>query len=226
MFAFTEQGVAMLATILKSPNAVDVSITILRAFVAMRHFLLTNAQIFLRLERVESKQHETDAKIEQVFAKLEEKTLKPQQGLFFDGQVFDAYEFVCNLIKRASSRIILIDNYVDESVLTMLDKRKQCPIRSGMTWVSARQVGQAGLEVKRNLALHEEDGLAGDEDAGAFQGDAEGAAAGGELPRNHFGFSQFIGPEGGQVGVGAAGDGVFGDVQFGVEAAGDEVVIV
>ena len=132
-YAFTEQGVAMLATILKSPNAVDVSITILRAFVAMRHFLLTNAQIFLRLERVESKQHETDAKIEQVFAKLEEKTLKPQQGLFFDGQVFDAYEFVCNLIKRASSRIILIDNYVDESVLTMLDKRKQCPIRSGMT---------------------------------------------------------------------------------------------
>lgn len=124
MFAFTEQGVAMLATILKSPNAVDVSITILRAFVAMRHFLLTNAQIFLRLERVESKQHETDAKIEQVFAKLEEKTLKPQQGLFFDGQVFDAYEFVCNLIKKASSRIILIDNYVDESVLTMLDKRR------------------------------------------------------------------------------------------------------
>ena len=112
MFAFTEQGVA------------DVSITILRAFVAMRHFLLTNAQIFLRLERVESKQHETDAKIEQVFAKLEEKTLKPQQGLFFDVQVFDAYEFVCNLIKRASSRIILIDNYVDESVLTMLDKRR------------------------------------------------------------------------------------------------------
>ena len=90
MFAFTDQGVAMLATILKSPNAVDVSITILRASVAMRHFLLTNAQIFLRFERVESKQHETDAKIEQVFAKLEEKTLKPQQGLFFDGQVFDA----------------------------------------------------------------------------------------------------------------------------------------
>ena len=153
MFAFTEQGVAMLATILKSPNAVDVSITILRAFVAMRHFLLTNAQIFLRLERVESKQHETDAKIEQVFAKLEEKTLKPQQGLFFDGQVFDAYEFVCNLIKRASSRIILIDNYVDESVLTMLDKRrtgipaaagckrKQCPIRSGMTSAGGRAGG-------------------------------------------------------------------------------------
>ena len=68
MFAFTEQGVAMLATILKSPNAVDVSITILRAFVAMRHFLLTNAQIFLRLGRVESKHHETDAIIEQVFA--------------------------------------------------------------------------------------------------------------------------------------------------------------
>ena len=95
--------------------------------------------------------------------------------------------------------------------------------RSGTTAVEGRP---DGLEVKRNFALHEKDRLAGDEDAGRGESDAEGAAAGGELPCDHFGLSQFVGPEGGQVGVGAAGDGVFGDVEFGVEAAGDEVVIL
>lgn len=91
----------------------------------MRHFLITNAQVFQRLERVELKQHETDRKIEQVFEKLEEKTISPKQGIFFDGQIYDAYEFVCGLIKSAKTRTILIDNYVDETVLTMLDKRER-----------------------------------------------------------------------------------------------------
>ena len=75
------------------------------------------------------------------------------------------------------------------------------------------------LEVERDLALHEEDGLAGDEDAGGGEADVDGAAAGGQLPRDHFGLAEFLSPEGGEVGVGAAGDGVFGDVEFGVEAA-------
>ena len=88
------------------------------------------------------------------------------------------------------------------------------------------QVGQDGLEVKRNFSLHEEDCLAGDEDALTSQFDAEDTSTGGELFGEHFGLSQFGGPEGGEVGVGAAGDGVFGDVEFGVEAAGDEVVIL
>ena len=123
MFAFTEQGVAMLATLLKSPNARVVSIAIMRAFVAMRRFLVSNAQIFQRLDRIEYKQLESDNKIDQVFAKLEEKSLKPQQGIFFDGQIFDSYSFVTSLIKAATRRIVLIDNYVDETVLTMLDKR-------------------------------------------------------------------------------------------------------
>lgn len=124
MFAFTEHGVAMLATILKSPNAKTISIAIIRAFVAMRRFLLSNAQLFQRLDRIEYKQLETDHKFEQVFAKLEEKNLSPNQGIFFDGQIYDAYEFICNLIKSARTRIVLIDNYVDETVLTMLDKRE------------------------------------------------------------------------------------------------------
>ena len=123
MFAFTEHGVAMLATILKSPKAKTISIAIIRAFVAMRHFLWSNSQVFVRLERIEYKQFETDQKFEQVFAKLAENTIKPRQGIFFDGQVYDAYEFVCDLIKGAKIRIILIDNYIDDTVLTMLDKR-------------------------------------------------------------------------------------------------------
>lgn len=89
----------------------------------MRHFLLSNAQLFQRMDRIEYKLLESDQKFEQVFAKLEEKSIKPEQGLFFDGQIFDAYEFICKLIKSATSKIVLIDNYIDESVLTMLDKR-------------------------------------------------------------------------------------------------------
>ena len=122
-YAFTERGVAMLSAVLHSPKAVKVSIRIMDAFVAMRHFLVSNAQVFQRLDRIELKQLETDHKIEQVFEKLEEKSITPKQGIFFDGQIYDAYEFVCELIKSAKSRIVLIDNYVDDTVLTMLDKR-------------------------------------------------------------------------------------------------------
>ena len=125
MFAFAEHGVAMLASVLKSPSAKEVSIAIIRAFVAMRHFIISNAQVFQRLDRIEYKQLETDHQLEIVFEKLEEKALSPRQGIFFDGQIYDAYEFVCGLIKSAKTRIILIDNYVDETVLTMLDKREE-----------------------------------------------------------------------------------------------------
>ena len=95
----------------------------MNAFVAMRHFLLSNAQVFQRLDRIEYKQLETDHKIEQIFDKLEERAVVPKQNIFYDGQIFDAYQFVSGLIKSAKTVIVLIDNYVDESVLTMLDKR-------------------------------------------------------------------------------------------------------
>jgi hypothetical protein len=122
-YAFTEYGVIMAAAVLKTEIADKVSVTIVRAFVAMRRFMLTNAQVFQRLDRIEYKQLETDQKIDQVFAKLEEKTESNNQCIFFDGQIYDAYEFICDLIRRATKRIVLIDNYVDDSVLTMLDKR-------------------------------------------------------------------------------------------------------
>ena len=148
MFAFTEQGVAMLATILKSAKARKVSIDIMRAFVAMRHFLMSNAQVFQRLDRLEIRQLETDHKIEQVFAKLEEGTDDKQQCVFFEGQVYDAYEFVCNLIKSAAKRIVLVDNYVDYTVLTMLDKRE-----SGVD--AAIYTQKAGGQLKLDIAKHD-----------------------------------------------------------------------
>lgn len=123
LFAFTEQGVAMLSTVLKSANATSVSIAIMRAFVAMRHFLMSNAQVFQRLERIEYKQLESERRIEQIFDKLEDKSVQPKQHIFFDGQVYDAYGFVSNLIRQAKREILVIDNYVNDEVLTLLNKR-------------------------------------------------------------------------------------------------------
>lgn len=130
-YAFTEQGVAMLSTVLRSETAVQVSIRIMDAFVAMRRFMTTNAEVFQRLStmeyhQLEMQQHlqETDKRMEEVFRRLDEGNAKPMQGVFYDGQVYDAYTFVADLIKSARKRIILIDNYVDETVLTLLDKRE------------------------------------------------------------------------------------------------------
>jgi hypothetical protein len=123
-FAFTEQGVAMLSAVLKSDIAVQVSVRIMMAFVEMRKFVASNAGLFQRLDNVEHKLLETDHKFEQVFRALESKDTIPRQGVFFDGQVFDAYSFVSRLIKQATKSIILIDNYVDESVLVLLGKKQ------------------------------------------------------------------------------------------------------
>ena len=128
-YAFTEQGIAMLSSVLKSQTAVEVNIRIMRAFVSMRRFIATNAQLFQRLETIEyhqleMKQHQevTDKRIDEVFRRLD-ANISPIQGIFYDGQVFDAYRFVSDLIRKAEHSIVLIDNYVDDTVLTVLDKR-------------------------------------------------------------------------------------------------------
>ena len=122
-YAFTENGVAMLSGILRSETAVDVNIRIMRAFTAMRHFLANNAQFFQRLSNIEYHQIETDHRIDEVFKQLNANT-QPQQGIFFDGQVFDAYRYISNMVRKAMKSIVLVDNYVDDTVLTLLDKRK------------------------------------------------------------------------------------------------------
>jgi len=124
-YAFTEQGVSMLSTVLKSDTAVKVSIRIINAFVATRRFINNNAQIFQRLDTLEIKQIKTDQKVEQVLNALESKELKPKQGIFFNGQIFDAYKFVSDLIRSAKKSIIIIDNYIDDTVLIRLAKRKK-----------------------------------------------------------------------------------------------------
>ena len=131
-YAFTENGVAMLSGVLRSKTAIEVNIRIMRAFTSMRHFMANNASVFSRLETIEYHQLEmlqhqqvTDKRIDEVFRKLDEGSAKPKQGVFYNGQIYDAYTFVGDLIKSAKKRIILIDNYVDETVLTLLDKREE-----------------------------------------------------------------------------------------------------
>lgn len=122
-YVFTEQGVANLASILTSKRAIEVNIQIMRAFVSMRKFFSQNASVFQRLDRVELKQLAYDNKFEQIFRALE--THKPRQGIFYDGQVFDAYELICGIVKSAKKDLVLIDNYIDETVLTLFAKRKK-----------------------------------------------------------------------------------------------------
>ena len=131
-YVFTENGVSMLSSVLRSKTAIEVNIRIMRAFTSMRHFLLNNAEVFQRISIMEyhqlkMQQHllESDKRIDEVFRKLDEGNAKPKQGIFYNGQIYDSYTFVSELVKSAKKRIILIDNYVDETVLTLLDKREE-----------------------------------------------------------------------------------------------------
>jgi len=128
--AFTEQGIAMLSAVLHTEIAVNVSIQIMKAFVALRKSLGQLHGLLQRMEGLELKQLNTDQKIEQIFEVLD-KQVVPKQGIFFEGQLFDAYIFVSNLIKTAKTSIIVVDNYVDETTLLMLSKRNvgvQCSV--------------------------------------------------------------------------------------------------
>jgi len=122
-YVFTEQGVAMLSAVLRSDIAVQVSIQIMNAFVQMRKSIISNAGIFQRLDKVEHQQIEANQKFEQLFKALEEKDTKPTQGVFFNGQVFDAYTLMADIVRSAKTSIVLIDNYIDDTVLTHLCKK-------------------------------------------------------------------------------------------------------
>ena len=122
-FVFAEQGIAMLSGVLKSTVAIRVSIEIMNAFVEMRKMLISNASLFQRLENIELKQLQTDQKFEEIFKALESDKLHSEKGIFYNGQIFDAYTFVSDIIRSANHSIILLDNYVDDTVLTLLGKR-------------------------------------------------------------------------------------------------------
>jgi len=132
---FTEQGIAMLSAVLHTEIAVNVSIQIMKAFVVMRKSLGQLHGLLQRMEGLELKQLNTDQKIEQIFEVLD-KQIVPKQGIFFEGQLFDAHVFVINLIKTAKTSIVVVDNYIDETTLLMLSKRNvdvQCSVLTRIT---------------------------------------------------------------------------------------------
>ena len=122
-YVFTEQGIAMLSGLLKNNIAIQVSINIINAFVEMRKFLMINGQIFERLTNIEYKLLEHDNKFDEVFNQLQlEENIK--QRIFFEGQIYDAYSLIIDIIKKANKKILIIDNYIDDSILKMLTKKK------------------------------------------------------------------------------------------------------
>lgn len=123
-YVFTEQGIAMLSAVLKSDIAVEVSVKIMNSFVEMRRFLISNQELFSRLDRIEIKQLETDRKFEEVFNYMAANT-EIKQNIFYDGQIYDAFSFIVGLIEKAKKTIILIDNYVDVNTLNILCKKSQ-----------------------------------------------------------------------------------------------------
>ncbi|NPA55868.1 MAG: ORF6N domain-containing protein, partial [Epsilonproteobacteria bacterium] len=119
-YAFSEQGVYMLATVLKSKTAIEVTKQIMRTFTKMREFLSNNNLMFERFERIETRLSIHDKQINKLFDALQTK--KATQGIFHNGQIYDAYAFINDLLKSAKKEVILIDNYIDDSILTLFSK--------------------------------------------------------------------------------------------------------
>lgn len=127
-YAFTEQGVSMLSGILKSKVAIEVSVNIIRTFINMRKLISSNSMLFQKFEYIEQKLIQHDEKFAKVFEAIEQKELKPSYGIFYDGQMFDAYIFLSDLIRGAKSKIVLIDNYIDDSVLILFSKNQDVDV--------------------------------------------------------------------------------------------------
>jgi hypothetical protein len=157
-YVYTEQGVSMLSAVLRSDIAVKVSIKIIDAFVEMRKFIFQNVNLFQRINNIEQKQIggdikqlEANNKIDAILDAIEERNIKPQQGIFYNGQIFDAYTFVADLIRTSKRSIILIDNYIDDTVLTLLTKRKQKVAASIYTHKISKQLA---LDLQKHNAQY------------------------------------------------------------------------
>ena len=169
-YVFTEEGVLQLTGILHSTIAEDMSVHISRAFVAMRRFLAANAQVLQRLDHIEIKQlHESqerkhlEARFDDLLSRLGEGSVKPIEGIFYNGQIFDAYVFASDLVKSAIKSIVLIDNYIDETVFTLLDKRAQGVQATIYTYIGKTTQLDIGkhnaqycpIEVKQSKNIHD-----------------------------------------------------------------------
>ena len=130
-YAFTEHGIAMLSSVLRSETAIAVNIKIMRTFTNIRKSVYQASTLQNRVELIEYNQSEmrkllleTTSKVDIVFENMQNAHNLPVQGIFFDGQIYDAYAFVAELVRSAKRRIVLIDNYIDDTVLTLLSKRE------------------------------------------------------------------------------------------------------
>jgi len=197
-YVFTEQGVAMLSGVLKSETAVKMSIQIISAFVAMRRFIINNALLFQKIETVEKRQLKyemvTDDKFEKVFNALQKDKLDPRQGIFFDGQIFDAHKFVSDLIRKAEKSIVLIDNYIDDTVLDLFAKRKKNVTvtiytanisKTLMTDIKKFNAQYPTIEVKEFKQSHDRFMIIDDEDVYHFGASLK------DLGKKWFAFSKF-----------------------------------
>ena len=146
-YAFTQQGVGMLSGMLRSEVAIETNIKIMRAFVAMRRFIVQNAGILMRIAHLERHQIETDEKIDMILDKMEEKSpILLSEQIFATGCVWDAWEYVSNLVRSAEKRIILIDNFVDDRILSMLAKRAD----GVSATIHSRYYGQLQVDLKKH----------------------------------------------------------------------------
>jgi hypothetical protein len=127
-YVFTEQGVSMLSAVLRSEVAIEISIKIIETFVAMRKIVALNGDMFSRFERIEHRLTLHDSKFEILFNALEDNTIKPSKGIFYDGQIFDAHNFISDLIRSAKISIMLIDNYIDDTILTLFAKNQNIKV--------------------------------------------------------------------------------------------------
>ena len=125
-YVYTEQGISMLAGVLKNEIAIQVSISIIRAFIEMRRFILLNGQVFQEINDIKGQLLEHDKKFDEVFDELQRKQESEfKQSIFFNGQIYDAYNLIIDIIKKAKQKILIIDNYIDDSILKMLSKKNK-----------------------------------------------------------------------------------------------------
>lgn len=146
-YVFTEQGIAMLSAVLRSDIAIQTSVKIMDAFVEMRRFLASNALMFTRINEMEVKQltfqKSAEEKFEKIFRYISEHE-EVSQKVFFDGQIYDAFSLLVDLVKRATKKLVLVDNYVDIGSLNILAKKK-----SGVRVIvyTARKTGLSGVDI-------------------------------------------------------------------------------
>lgn len=125
-YVFTEQGIAMLSGLLKNKIAIKVSINIMNAFVEMRKFISNNGHVFQEINSLKCKLLEHDKKFDEIFDELQKnKNLEFKQKIFFNGQIYDSYSLIIDIIKKAKEKILIIDNYIDDSILKMYQRRSQ-----------------------------------------------------------------------------------------------------